>query len=135
MATNGQKIIGRYTGPAYNFGPDPEGTLGPKDDINVVVTSIVNILTTEKYSVPHEPLLGSFVPSLLFDLNDERTHALVRYYTIKDLTDQEPRIVVLACYTQQVDEHSLEVMVSFKLVGDPTGKVHNAPITFETSLL
>ena len=70
--------MARYTGPAYPFGPDVGGTLGPKGDLAVIFTSIVNIITTIKGSIPHNPGLGSIVPLLLFDLLDEITLQLIR---------------------------------------------------------
>lgn len=125
---------GRYTGAAYPFGPDAAGTLGPKDDVSVVLSSIANILSTPKFTIPHAPNLGSFVQWLLFEPNDEITRNLIRYYTIKDITDQEPRVNVLACFTQEADDHTVIVSIAFQLVGDPTGKVHKAPIPFQDRL-
>jgi phage baseplate assembly protein W len=127
-------IIGRYTGPAYSFGPDPVTSFGPKDDVAVILTSVVNIITTPKGSVAYAPDLGSMVPYLLFDQNDEVTQNLIRYFTIKDLIDQEPRINVLACYTREVDPHTIVVTVAFQIVGDASGKVYLAPVSFSDNL-
>lgn len=122
----------RFTGPAYPFGPDVAGALGPKPDVNVIYTSISNIITTPKGSVPHNPRMGSVVPDLMFDINDEVTRQLVRYYTEKDLREQEPRIVVLAVYTEQPasDESAIIVTVAFRIVGDPTETVYSAPVLY-----
>jgi phage baseplate assembly protein W len=120
----------RYTGPAYPFGADAHGVFGPKSDLAVVITSIANILSTPKGTVPHNPALGSWVPLLLFELNDEVTRSLIRHYTIKDLSEQEPRIVVRGVFTRSPTEHAVVVTVGFSLVGDPTGRVFNAPVQF-----
>lgn len=122
--------LGRYTGPAFPYGPSVAGTLGPKSDIAVIFTSIENIIGTPVGTVPYDPTIGSYVPYLLFDLNDEVNRSLIRYYTFKDLSAQEKRIVVYGAYTQETDDHTIEVMVSFSLVGDPTGEVHSAPVPF-----
>ena len=124
--------IGRFTGPAYPFGPDPAGVLGPKADINVIYTSICNIVTTPRGSMPYNPRLGSFIPLLLFDIADEITLQLIRYFTEKDLREQEDRIVVSAVYTEQPDddENTVVVTVGFQLVGDPSGTTYSAPVVF-----
>lgn len=120
----------RYTGPAYPLGPSVAGTFGPKPDLNVVLTSIANIITTPLGTVAYDQAMGCYVPFLVFDLNDEVTRALIRYYTFKALSEQEPRIVVYGVFTEEQDEHTVVVSVSFSLVGDPSGDVHNAPIPF-----
>lgn len=127
-------VIGRYTGAAAPFGPDPAGTFGPKNDITVVLASIANILSTPKGSVPHDPFLGSFVANMLFEQEDDITRNLIRYYTIKDITDQEPRAQVLAVYTRELDPHSVQVSIALQLVGDASGRIYNAPITFQDRL-
>jgi hypothetical protein len=121
----------RFTGPAYPFGPDPDGTFGPKPDLQVIYSSICNILTTPKKTYPPIPNLDSFVPYLLFDIDDEISAQLIRYYTGKDLTDQEDRIVVTQMLTEADPDHNtIRVQVGFQIVGDPTGRVYSAPVIF-----
>lgn len=121
----------RFTGPAYPFGPDPDGTFGPKPDLQVIYTSIVNILTTPVKSYPPNPNLGSFIPDLVFDIEDEITAQLIRYYTGKDLTDQEDRIIVTQMLTElDPDTNTVFISVGFQVVGDPTGAVYSAPVIF-----
>jgi phage baseplate assembly protein W len=126
---NGRIVIGRYTGPAYPFGVNPEGVLGPKGDLLVIVTSIANILTTPKGTIPYDPALGSFVPWLLFRPLTDTTLSLIRYYTVKDLGDQEPRIIVRTVTTERVSDYGVKVVPAFQIIGDPEGTVRNAPIT------
>jgi phage baseplate assembly protein W len=120
----------RYAGPAFPFGPDGASTFGPKDDKHVIYTSMVNILTTPKGSVCYNLNLGSQVPYLVFEPNDEITRSLVRYFTNKDLSEQEPRIVIRNLFTEQPDDLSIVVTVGFSIVGDPTAQVYNAPVPF-----
>jgi|CXWL01.1.fsa_nt_gi phage baseplate assembly protein W len=120
----------RYTGPAFPFGPRAVDNFGPKDDVQVIYTSLVNIISTPKGSIPYNLELGSWVPYLLFEPNDEITRSLVRYFTEKDLAEQEPRIVVRSVYTDQPDDYSIVVTVGFSLVGDPAARVYNAPIQY-----
>jgi len=122
---------GRYAGPAYPFGPSPDLVLGPKDDANVVLSSICNIITTPKGSVPYNPKLGSQVPYLLFDINDEVTQGLIRHYTLKDVGEQDPRAIINRVQIDlPVDGHTIIVLVSFSIAGDARGQVYSAPVFF-----
>jgi phage baseplate assembly protein W len=120
----------RYSGPAFPFGPDGFSNFGPKDDRYVIYTSLINILTTPKGSNANNLNAGSWIPYLVFEPNDEVTRALLRYYTQKDLTEQEPRIVLRTVYTDQPDDFSVVLTVAFSIVGDPSGGVYNAPIPY-----
>jgi phage baseplate assembly protein W len=120
----------RYTGPAYPIGPTPAAAFGPKDDVHVIFTSIVNIITTPLGLQPYDLNLGSQIPYLVFDIGDEIGKSLVRHFTYKALTEQEPRIVVRNVSTQQQDAWTVVVMVGFSIVGDSTAAVYNAPMSF-----
>jgi phage baseplate assembly protein W len=126
----GRQIIGRFTGPAFAFGASEAGTLGPKDDVAVIFTSIANILSTPKGSIPYDPNLGSVIPHLLFEIVDDVTMSLIRHFARKDLEDQETRIVVNNVQTARIGDFSIRVMPSVSIVGDPLGRVLNAPLTF-----
>jgi phage baseplate assembly protein W len=126
---DGRIIFGRYTGPALPFGATPELVLGPKRDVLVIVTSMALILTTPKGTIPHRPNTGSFVPWLLFRAFTDTTLNLIRYYTAKDLSEQEPRIVVRSVVTERIGDRTVKVTPAFQIVGDPEGNVHNAPLT------
>jgi phage baseplate assembly protein W len=124
-------VLGRFAGPAYPFGPSPALVLGPKPDANVILSSICNIITTPKGSVPYNPKLGSRVPYLLFDINDEVTQGLVRYYTLKDVSEQDPRAIInRVTIDVPVDGHTIIVLISFSIAGDALGQVHSAPVYF-----
>lgn len=124
------QIIGRYTGPGYPFGASEYTVLGPKPDVLVIVTSMVNIITTPKGTIPYAPQRGSIVPLLLFEPFTDVTLSLLRYYTAKDLSEQEPRIVVRAVFTERISDFAVSVRPSFQIVGDPVGDVLSAPLTF-----
>jgi phage baseplate assembly protein W len=128
---DGRIVVGRYTGSGYPFGADEQGTLGPKSDLEVIVTSMANILTTPKGDQVYDETIGSVVPLLMFDILDEVTLGLIRYYTVKDLSDQESRIVVHAAYARRIGDNAVKVTPVFSIVGDPTQQVHNAPLTFQ----
>jgi len=126
--------IGRFTGPAYQFGPSWSLTLGPKSDLEVVFTSVVNILTTPIGSMPYDPFIGSELPNLVFEPNDSVTQGLIRYFVERDLRRQEPRANVLSVRTvvPENDPHTVVVTVAFQIVGDSEGRVYSAPISFNT---
>lgn len=123
-------VVGRYAGPAYPFGSTPDLVLGPKIDLQVVLTSIFNIITTPKGSIPYNPKLGSVIPNLVFEPNDEVTMSLLRHFAEKDLGEQEPRIVVVSVFTERTGDHTITLRIGFSLVGDPTGKVYGTPVIF-----
>ena len=127
----------RFAAPAYHFGATPGSVFGAKPSLNVVVTSIVNILTTAKGSVPYFPGLGSIVPLLLFEILDDITVSLVRYYSYKDVSEQEPRAVVRGVYAERPEgeEHRILVQMGVSLIGDPNGGVYGIPITFDRESL
>lgn len=127
---SGQVVLGRFTGPGYAFGATEASVLGPKSDTLVIVTSMVNIITTPKGTIPYAPGRGSIVPLLLFEPFTDVTLSLIRYYTAKDLSEQEPRIVVRSVFTERISDFSVSVRPSFQIVGDSVGDVLSAPLTF-----
>lgn len=130
-------VVGRFTGPAYPFGPSWAGTLGPKTDVEVIFTSIANIITTPIGTVPYRPFEGSEVPNLVFEPNDAVTRGLIRYFVERDLRRQEPRAKVLAVRTvvPDNDPHTVVITIAFSIVGDPEGRVFSAPVEFNTMKL
>ena len=129
--------MGRFTGPAYPFGPSWGGTLGPKTDLEVVYTSIVNIVTTTVGTYAPDPRSGSEIPNIVFELNDEITRARIRYFVKRDLRRQEPRASVLSVNTfvPPNEPHKIVVTVAFQIVGDAEGRVFSAPLEFNTLAL
>jgi len=127
--------LGRFTGPAYPLKGTVGGNLGPKSDIEVIFTSMVNILTTEKGTIPYSPKFGSQVPSLVFEPNDEITRSLIRYFTRKDLEEQDPRINVIAVRTDFSDDepYTVHISVTWAIVGDPSGRSFSGPVSFRLS--
>jgi phage baseplate assembly protein W len=128
--------LGRYTGPAYPFKYTVGGALGPKTDVEVIFTSMVNILTTARGTLPYAPKFGSEIPNLVFEPNDEITRSLIRYFVRKDLEEQDPRVNVIAVRTD-VDEtnapYTVHITVTWAIVGDPTGRVFSGPVSFRLS--
>jgi len=126
--------LGRFTGPAYPFGPSWALTLGPKSDLETLFTSIVNIITTPVGSYPPDPFLGSEIPNLVFEPNDGATRNLIRHFVKRDLGRQEPRAVVRSVRTVvPINEpNTVVVTIAFQIVGDSEGRVFSAPIEFNT---
>lgn len=123
--------VGRYTGPAFPLGSTPQLVFGPKDDVLVIATSIVNILSTPKESIPYDPSIGSQVPYFLFEVLDEITVMTIRQFAAKEIAEQEPRAVVTGVSTDvPFDGDALAVIISigFQIVGDPFGRTFNVPV-------
>jgi phage baseplate assembly protein W len=128
--------LGRYTGPAYPFRSTIYGVLGPKTDVEVLFTSMVNILTTVKGTIPYDPSFGSEIPNLVFEPNDEITRSLIRHFVVKDLGEQEPRVNVIAVRTDidpVTNPYFVNIVVSWTVVGDPSGQVFSGPVGFRLS--
>jgi len=121
---------GRYIGPGYSFGATPLSVFGYKGEVSTVVTSIINILTTPKGTVPHDPDMGSIVPLLVFDPLDVITMSLIRHYSKKDVEEQEPRVNVLRVLTDAPIEepNAIYISLGFQIVGDPYSATYNVPV-------
>ena len=123
--------VGRYTGPAFPFGATPQLVFGPKDDVLVVATSLVNILSTPIESIPYDPSIGSQVPYLLFEVLDEITIMTIRQFAEKEISEQEPRVLVVSVETDvPLDGDALAVIISvgFQIVGDSFARTFNVPV-------
>lgn len=128
--------LGRFTGPAYPLKYTVGGSLGPKTDVEVIFTSMVNIITTSKGTIPYDPGFGSDIPDLVFEPNDEITRSLIRYYARKDLEEQDPRVNVIAVRTDVDDvsaPYTVNITITWAIVGDPTGRVFSGPVSFRLS--
>jgi len=125
-----------WPGPAFPFGKDTNGALTPQDDVHVLHTSIVNILTTRKGSWEIDPTAGSMVPFLVFALNDYATMQLLRYYAMTEVAEQESRIEVLgADVLADEDNYLITVSVLWMRKADPSQIVHGTQYTWDTRKL
>jgi len=132
-AVDRRENIGRFTGPSYPFRNTIFGVMGPKTDVEILFTSMVNILTTSKGTIPWDPNFGSEIPDLVFEPNDEITRSLIRHFVRKDLGAQEPRINVQTVSTdvsEQEDPNRVNIQVSWTIVGDPSGQTYSGPVGF-----
>ena len=122
--------VGRYAGPAYPFGVTADSVFGPSDDVSVLATSLVNIITTPIGSAIYDLSIGSQVPLLLFEPLDPITIQLIRHYALEDVERQEPRIIVDRILTDvpNVDNQAVFISAGFRIVGDPTDRVYNVPV-------
>ena len=122
---------GRFSGPAFPFGVTPQAVFGVKDDVLVIATSIVNILSTPKESIPYDPSIGSQVPYLLFEVLDDVTVMTIRQFAAKEISEQESRVIVVSVDTDTpLDGDALSVVISvgFRIVGDPLERQYNVPV-------
>jgi len=128
------KTRGLHRGAGYPFGATPQSVLGPvQDDVAIIATSLVNILSTPKRSIPYDPDIGSELPYLLFEPLDDITIQQIGYYARQDLADQEPRAEVVAVnvdWDPDVNPYAVYVSVGFSVYGDPERRVYNAAADF-----
>jgi len=120
--------MGRHTGAAFPFSVGVAGVLGAKTDEEVISTSIRNIILTPLGRQPYDPTIGSLIPSLVFEPNDAITVQLVRYYTRKSITEQEPRVDVTGILVQTVGEQTISLRVGYIIRGDPERRQRVVPV-------
>ena len=69
-------------------------------DINVILTSIKNLLLTPVGSYPFDPLYGSDLVKKVFDPADEITASEIKEETIEKIKIYEPRANVVDVFTE-----------------------------------
>ena len=105
------------------------GVFDSKPKVDGYSTALQNILTTPKGTLPYAPEFGSVLPLFVFDLNDDITKNLLLYYAYKDISEQEPRLRIMALDADfDVDNHMVTFAVSFVAYDDPTETVRTAQI-------
>lgn len=120
---------------AYPFaGYGVRGVFEPKAEQFSYETSIRNILMTPKGSIPYDPDFGSALRQFVFDLNDEISQQLIKYYAFRDVQAQEPRLRVVGLdATFDVDNYTISFTVAFIAFSDPAqvpqmAKINNVPM-------
>jgi|GEM_PF-1853913 len=132
MSLDLSPISGVWTGPAFPFRHGVAGVLGPKSDDDVLATAIQITLKTRKGSWKPDPSFGSFVWDLLFEPLDPITEQLVKYYTVKDITDQIPYVEVTSVSVASFpDDHLVEVKIAYKRQSDATDSIKQTAVVFD----
>jgi phage baseplate assembly protein W len=119
----------RMAGPAFPFGRTISSVLGSKTYVDYVNTAIRLALTTPKGSIVYNPELGSFVPFMIFDLQDAATLNRLYYYVTKDLERQVPLVRIVQV---SIERSTTQIMIrlAWQFREDPNMEVQEAPVIF-----
>lgn len=100
------------------FAPSPNtGDIARKTNEEAVKRSIRNLLLTDRYERPFQPLLGSNLRRLLFENFTPQTSLIVKQYIEEVFENHEPRAVLLnVIVNPNVLENSLGVTIIFSLL-------------------
>lgn len=85
-----------------------KGDVYKKTDTNSVIQSIENILLTNHYDKPFQPLFGADLIRLLFELNTTISEPKIEQIVRKEIERHEPRVQVV---TVEVYDTGAEAMV------------------------
>jgi len=113
--------MGQYSGMALPW----DGTLAtlvePKEDIDVLRSSIIWILLTRKRERVMLPTFGSDVPDAVFEPNDIVTEESIRNAVQEAVEEWDDRVEFLGADIE-IGEHTITVKVKFQNVEDPLAR-------------
>ncbi len=88
-----------------------------KVDNSSITQSIINILLTQKGSVPFDPLFGSGIRNLLFEKMTKITELMLKEEIMIAMENFEPRIKVnLIELTPDYDRNQYEVFMEYTII-------------------
>ena len=107
-----------WTGIAYPWDNTLKGTFDPKDDSDVLKSSIINIVMTRHRERVMLPEFGSSIADALFEPNTGMTVEKVESSVREALALWEDRIRVMAV-SVEFHEHTMRCAVTFRNSKDP----------------
>lgn len=94
-----------------------------------VITSIKNLIFTNKYERLFNPGIGSKIRTLLFEPVDTKTQVSLQDEIKETITNYEPRAkIVDVIVTPFIDEAAYAITITFYIINN------TAPITLQTTL-
>jgi len=114
-----------------SFLPHPlTGDVSKKTDVNAVKQSLKTLLFTRPGERPFQPLLGTPLYSLLFELADPITTEAIRRTVETTIQNFEPRVILEAVEViPRSDENAYEITIFFTVVGIPNQFSFSASLT------
>jgi uncharacterized protein len=92
-------------------------------DVEAVKRSIRNLILTNKFERPYQPLIGGNVTSMLFELFDELAAHDMEKAIRQTIANYEPRAEVLDVkVTEDAQQNGINITLRFRVVNqtDPT---------------
>ena len=100
-----------------SFESNSIGDVYKKNDLAAVRQAIKNILLTNQYEKPFQPLFGADLRSLLFELNDPDLPETINDRVRQAIANFEPRArVKTVTVSTAADYNSVNVSVEFQIV-------------------
>jgi len=105
------------------------GDVGSKSDVNAINQSIKNLINTNFYERPFQPLIGCNVRDFLFELADPITIDNMRNAIAETINNYEPRVSINNIYIEDLsDQNSYHISIEYTIINV------NATATYETIL-
>ena len=111
--------------------PNTSDVLVSKDEAAIKI-ALQNLVMTRRGERPFQPLIGSRIPDLLFDILDFATAATIsdEIYDLVDRYERRVRLVNVIT-TPNFDDNSYEVYIEYEIIGR---ELDSGPLTTELLL-
>lgn len=105
------------------------------EEVQAIKNSIKNILITKQGTLPGDPLFGSGLSGIVFDIMDGLTQKLQDSFVRESLQKYEPRVLVKDVSLKEIPEYNqISVRVRFEYIDKRTGELlqdtANVPFDF-----
>jgi len=118
-----------YSDLDLTFTKKPSGDVYKKTDAAAVKQAVKNLLLTTPGEKPFNPFFGGSLNSLIFELADDQTNAILTDYIKIAIQNFEPRAKLLSINPNvQPDRNTARVKVEFQIIN--TSEV----VTLETTI-
>ena len=116
---------------AFGRHPNTDDVLVSKDEAAIKI-ALQNLVMTRRGERPFQPLIGSRIPDLLFDILDFATAATIsdEIYSLVDSYERRVRLVNVIT-TPNFDDNSYEVYIEYEIIGR---ELDSGPLTTELLL-
>lgn len=93
------------------------GDIGSKSDVNAINQSVKNLISTNYYERPFNPLFGCNIRGLLFELADPITIEELRGAIKETLQNHEPRIEIIDLFIEDLqDQNAYHINLQYKII-------------------
>lgn len=107
----------KYIDIDLSFEPKPNGDVYKKKDAAAVKQALKNLILTNYYEKPFNPIYGGNLTAWFFELAYDETADEIRDAIIDAIESYEPRAKIINVLVDvQPDYHSINVTIEFKVI-------------------